>query len=207
MFNKFSILIGLLLLGSSVQSQSFGGGTIFGISTSQVGGDDISGFNKAGLLLGVFANRKLSDLTAFQMEITYIQKGSNNPKMNEIDHPNYLKADISMSYIEIPFLIQYKQSDKINIEGGILLAWLINGYYNDLSGKIPSENLPFRENDIGLFVGIDYKYSKKISLNSRISNSIIPIGSEDNNNTVNVFNSTLKGKYNSVISFALHYNI
>ena len=207
MFNKFSVLIGLLLLGSSVQSQSFGGGTIFGISTSQVGGDDISGFNKAGLLLGVFANRKLSDLTAFQMEITYIQKGSNNPKMNEIDHPNYLKADISMSYIEIPFLIQYKQSDKINIEGGILLAWLINGYYNDLSGKIPSENLPFRENDIGLFVGIDYKYSKKISLNSRISNSIIPIGSEDNNNTVNVFNSTLKGKYNSVISFALHYNI
>ena len=127
--------------------------------------------------------------------------------MNEIDHPNYLKADISMSYIEIPFLIQYKQSDKINIEGGILLAWLINGYYNDLSGKIPSENLPFTENDIGLFVGIDYKYSKKISLNSRISNSIIPIGSEDNNNTVNVFNSTLKGKYNSVISFALHYNI
>ena len=206
MFNKFSVLIGLLLLGSSVQSQSFGGGTIFGISTSQVGGDDISGFNKAGLLLGVFANRKLSDLTAFQMEITYIQKGSNNPKMNEIDHPNYLKADISMSYIEIPFLIQYKQSDKINIEGGILLAWLINGYYNDLSGKIPSENLPFTENDIGLFVGIDYKYSKKISLNSRISNSIIPIGAEDYN-TVNAFNSTLKGKYNSVISFALHYNI
>lgn len=206
MFNKFSILIGLLLLGTSVQSQSFGGGTIFGISTSQVGGDDISGFNKAGLLLGVFANRKLSGLTAFQMEITYIQKGSNNPKMNEIDHPNYLKADISMSYIEIPFLIQYKQSDKINIEGGVLLAWLINGYYNDFNGEIPSENLPFTENDIGLFVGIDYKYSKKISLNSRISNSIIPIGSEDYN-TVNVFNSTLKGKYNSVISFALHYNI
>ena len=112
-----------------------------------------------------------------------------------------------MSYIEIPFLIQYKQSEKIKIEGGMQLAWLINGYYNDLSGEIPSENLPFTKNDIGLFVGIDYKYSKKISLNSRISNSIIPIGSEDNNNTVNVFNSTLKGKYNSVISFALHYNI
>ena len=140
------------------------------------------------------------------MEITYIQKGSNNPKMNEIDHPNYLKADISMSYIEIPFLIQYKQSEKIKIEGGIQLAWLINGYYNDLSGEIPSENLPFTKNDIGLIVGIDYKYSKKISLNSRISNSIIPIGSEDYN-TVNAFNSTLKGKYNSVISFALHYNI
>ena len=62
------------------------------------------------------------------------------------------------------------------------------------------------KNDIGLFVGIDYKYSKKISLNSRISNSIIPIGSEDYN-AVNAFNSTLKGKYNSVISFALHYNI
>jgi hypothetical protein len=206
MLKKISSLIWLLLIGLSVQSQSFGGGTIFGISTSQVGGDDISGFNKAGLLLGIFANRKLSDYTAFQMEITYIQKGSNNPKMNEIDHPNYLKADISMSYIEIPFLIQYQQSEKIKIEGGVQFAWLINGYYNDLSGKIPSENSPFVKNDIGLFVGIDYKYSKSISLNSRIANSIIPIGSEDYNNA-NVFNSTLKGKYNSVISFALHYNI
>ena len=44
---------------------------------------------------------------------------------------------------------------------------------------------------------------KNISLNTRIRNSILPIGSEDYKNLDSDFK---KGKYNSVLSFALHYN-
>ena len=206
MFNKFSVLIGLLLLGSSVQSQSFGGGTIFGISTSQVGGDDISGFNKAGLLLGVFANRKLSNYTTFQMEITYIQKGSNNPDMNDYKSKNVGTPDISLSYIEVPLLLQYKQSKVLEIEGGLQFANLITGYYNDTYGKISTTTIdPFIDYDIGLLIGMDYKFSGDLSLNTRISNSILPIGEEDYNHPT-TYNYTRKGKYNSVLIFAIHYN-
>ena len=62
---------------------------------------------------------------------------------------------------------------------------------------------PFISYDIGLLLGIDYKYSENISLNTRIRNSILPIGSEDYKNLDSDFK---KGKYNSVLSFALHYN-
>ena len=70
------------------QAQNFGGGLILGLSTSQVGGDNLGGFNKAGLLVGAFVNIPISELLSFQMEMTYIQKGSNNPNMNNSEHSN-----------------------------------------------------------------------------------------------------------------------
>jgi hypothetical protein len=204
MIKKFAIILSCGFLTFSIQAQDFGGGVILGLSTSQVGGDDLAGFHKAGLLLGVFANKSITELLSFQMEMTYIQKGSNNPNMNNPEHPNLL-PDISLSYIEVPLLLQYHQSDKLKIEGGVLTAYLVDGYYNDFNGKMPNAINPFISYDIGLLLGIDYKYSENISLNTRIGNSILPIGSEDYENQV-PYNSSKKGKYNSVLSFALHYN-
>ena len=207
MIKKFGILLCCGFLSISIHAQNFGGGVILGLSTSQVGGDNLAGFNKAGLLAGAFANTPISELLSFQMEITFIQKGSNNPKMNDAEHSNYLKEDISCSYIEVPLLLQYHQSNKLKIEGGVQLAYLINGYYNDINGKIPTYSVnPFIKNDFGLLLGIDYKYSENISLNTRLSNSILPIGTEDWD-FINSYNSSRKGKYNSVLSFAIHYNL
>ena len=207
MTKKFTILLFCGFLSLSIKAQNFGGGLILGFSTSQVGGDNLAGFNKAGLLIGAYGNKSISELLSFQMEMTFIQKGSNNPKMNDAEHSNYLKEDISCSYIEVPLLLQYHQSNKLKIEGGVQLAYLINGYYNDINGEIPTYSVnPFIKNDFGLLLGIDYKYSENISLNTRLSNSILPIGAEDYD-VVNSYNSSRKGKYNSVLSFAIHYNL
>ena len=200
MLKRFIILLFCGFLTISMQAQNFGGGVILGLSTSQVGGDRLGGFNKAGLLIGVFANKSISEMLSFQMEMTYIQKGSNNPKMNE-----NRQEDISISYIEVPLLLQYHQSDKLKIEGGVLTAYLIDGYYNDLSGKISNETNPFINYDIGLLLGIDYRYSENISLNTRLSNSIFRIDTKTQED-IDTYNSFTKGQYNSVLSFALHYN-
>jgi hypothetical protein len=182
--------------------QNFGGGIILGLSTSQVDGDNLGGFNKVGLLVGAFANTSISELLSFQMEMTFIQKGSDNPNMNDYPH----QPDISSSYIEIPLLLQYHQSNKLKIEGGLLSAYLIDGYYNNNYGKMEYDNTPpFIKYDFGLLLGIDYKFSNKLSLNTRLSNSILSIGAEDYNG-VTSYNSSRKGKYNSVLSFTLHYN-
>ena len=205
MVKKFAILLFCGFLATSSNAQNFGGGIILGLSTSQVDGDNLGGFNKAGLLVGAFANTSISEFYAFQMEMTYIQKGSNNPKMNDYEHKNVGRPDISLSYIEVPLLLQYKQSEALEIEGGLLSAYLIDGYYNDLTGVMPNEINPFISYDVGLFLGLDYKYSDNISLNTRICNSVLPIGSEDYNHPT-TYNSNRKGKYNSVLSFTLHYN-
>ena len=206
MLKRFTLLLFCGFLTLSIQAQNFGGGVILGFGASQVGGDNLAGFNKAGLLVGAFANTSISELLSFQMEMTFIQKGSDNPNMNDSEHKDYSQEDISSSYIEIPLLLQYHQSNKLKIEGGLLSAYLIDGYYNDLNGKIPIYTVnPFIKYDFGLLLGIDYKFSNKLSLNTRLSNSILPIGAEDYDG-VNSYNSSRKGKYNSVLGFTLHYN-
>jgi len=204
---KILLTILICVFSINIHAQNFGGGLILGLSTSQIGGDDLAGFDKAGLLVGVFANKAISPLLSFQMEMTYIQKGSNNPNMNDSKHKDYGQEDISSSYIEIPLLLQYHQNNKLIIEGGIQLAYLMNGYYNDLNGEIPIYSVnPFIKYDFGLLLGVNYRHSDNISLNTRLSNSILPIGAEDYD-SVNSYNSSRKGKYNTVLSFAIHYNL
>tara|TARA_B100001758_G_C18226807_1_gene513199 strand:+ start:250 stop:870 length:621 start_codon:yes stop_codon:yes gene_type:complete len=205
MLKKTSIFFCSIFLIFSVQAQNFGGGLILGINTSQVGGDNLGGFDKVGFLVGAFTNTSITELLSVQIEMTYIEKGSRNPNMNDLDHPNYLIEDISSFYFEIPLVLQYHKNKNLRIEGGLLSAYLIDGYYNDLNGKIPTYNMnPFIKYDFGFLLGIDYIFSNKLSLNTRISNSIVPIGTEDYN--ITAYNSNTKGKYNSALSFVLHYN-
>ena len=84
----------LVLFCISSFSQNFNGGLISGIATSQVSGDNLGGYNKAGFLFGIYTQYPLSEISNLQLEINYIEKGSNNPKMIENNIP-----DISLSYI------------------------------------------------------------------------------------------------------------
>ena len=53
MKKNLSLFIFYGFLISNLQAQNFGGGIILGLSTSQVSGDALGGFNKAGLLLSL----------------------------------------------------------------------------------------------------------------------------------------------------------
>ena len=197
MLKKFAILLFCGFLSISIHAQNFGGGLILGLSTSQVSGDHLGGFNKAGLLVGGFIDLQLNKTLKGQMEMTFIQKGSNNPNMNENSY-----SDISLSYVEIPLLLKYQQSSTIAIEGGIETAFLISASDNDIYGQISgSSTREFNTTDISIFIGMDYSINPRLILNSRISNSIIPIRAHASGATFQLN----KGQYNSVLSFALHY--
>tara|TARA_B110000211_G_scaffold1759_1_gene2130 strand:+ start:39 stop:638 length:600 start_codon:yes stop_codon:yes gene_type:complete len=197
MLRKFAIFLCCGFLSLSIKAQNFGGGLILGLSTSQVSGDNLGGFNKAGLLVGGFIDLQLSKTFKGQMEMTFIQKGSNNPKMNENSY-----SDISLSYVEIPLLLKYQQSRAIAIEVGIETAFLISASDNDIYGQIFSNSTrEFNTTDIGIFIGLDYFINTRLILNSRISNSILPIREHASGATFQLN----KGQYNSVLSFSLHY--
>ena len=177
-------------------SQNFKGGIIAGVSTSQVSGDNLAGFNKAGLFIGGFTQLPISKISNIKMEMNYIQKGSNNPKMLENGF-----TDISTSYIEIPASINYYQNSLTCFEIGIQTAFLLNSSDNDLSGVIINNPNEFNKIDLGAFIGMYYHLKDNVLLNSRISNSILPIRPHPSGITYR-FN---KGQYNTVLSFTLHY--
>lgn len=186
--------------------QNFKGGLILGLSTSQVSGDNLSGFNKAGIILGGFTNKKINKQLSIQFEINYIQKGSRNPDMKStiIENTNSL-PHISLHYIEVPLLIKYQQNSSLEYETGIQWAQLINGYYSNLYGKIENSTNPFINNDFGVLLGLNYKLKESVILNTRLSSSILPIGIEDYN--VETYNANKKGKYNSTLCFTIYYYI
>ena len=184
-------------LSISSQAQSFGGGISIGLSTSQISGDHLGGFNKIGLISGVYTNLKIKKNLSAQFEITYIEKGSKNPNIQEDN-----LAEISLSYAEIPISISLQQNKDIKIEAGILPAFIIKSEMNDLYSEI-SISPKFSSYDFGVFLGLNYSITEKIILNSRISNSIIPIRSHVSEAT----SGLNKGQYNTVLSFTLYYSI
>jgi hypothetical protein len=193
----FFLIIFICSINYCCLSQEFNAGISAGISTSQVSGDNLAGFNKAGIILGGFVNRKINDLLMVQIEMIYIQKGSSNPNQNV----NNL-ADIHLDYIEIPLLAIFKSSEKISIEAGFHCSALIDGYYQDLYGELENQT-SFDNFELGAIIGISYNLSPKISLNTRLNNSIIPIAEHVSGQTYK-FNM---GKYNTGLNFILKYQI
>ena len=66
----------------NLSAQEFFGGFVVGGVTSQVSGDSRGGYNKIGVVGGVFAGLNLSQDLEVQMELKYIQKGSLKERLN-----------------------------------------------------------------------------------------------------------------------------
>ena len=186
------------ILTYNTNAQSFGGGIIAGASTSQVAGDLLGGFNKIGFLAGAYTSLNVKESISFQFEITYIEKGSRNPKIHEDNTPD----EITLSYIEVPLSINLQQKENLGVEVGILPAFLINAEMNDYL-YLSEIDSAFAKYDFGIFAGINYHITDNIILNTRISNSIIPIRPH----TFNLTDGLNKGQYNTVLSFTIHYKI
>ena len=192
------------ILTYNTNAQSFGGGIIAGASTSQVAGDLLGGFNKIGILAGAYTNLKVKEILSFQFEISYITKGSRNPNIYESNHPNYEKIEITLSYIEMPLTINLQQKENLGVEFGIIPAFNISATLNSADAKnISVPNPQYKKYDLGVCAGINYHITDNIILNTRISNSIIPIRPHTSGATFGLN----KGQYNTVLSFAIHYKI
>ena len=196
---KLIAILCFFISSNIISAQNFKGGIIGGIATSQVSGDALGGLHKAGLYLGVFTQLPISPISNIKMEMNYIQKGSNNPKISE----NFL-SDISTSYIEVPISVNYYQNEIMCFEIGLQTAFLLNFSDNDLYGPIPNDqSIPFNKVDLGAFIGMNYHLTDNILLNSRISNSILPIRPHASG----AIYQLNRGQYNSVLSFTIHYII
>ena len=185
---------------TSSYGQSFNAGILAGINASQVTGDSYSGFNKAGILVGLYSDIDISSKINLQFEINYSQKGSRkNPNTAEGDTEFFL---LRLDYIDIPVMARVRHN-KITFEGGVYYGQLVNNYIEDENGptEIPAEFNKFNEYDFGGLIGINFNVTENIIMNWRYSNSIIPTRRHDSN-AVFWFN---RGTYNNYMSFSLRY--
>ncbi len=188
------------VISISAAAQSFKGGFRLGLTGSQVDGDNISGFNKAGLTGGFMAALPIDEYSDISAELLFVQKGSRkNPTKNN----NLYKYIMRLNYIEMPFLYRRQLKTNFGFEAGLSFAILIDNKNRefDIYGKIPARP-DFEKYEIAAHAGFKYFLNEKQSVNLRYSNSVIPIRKSPGISTYNYF---IRGQYNIVLSLTYEH--
>ncbi len=185
-------------------SQKFHGGLFAGISASQISGDQLSGFNKAGIYAGGFTNYYFTEKSALQLEIYFIQKGSHKsqrPKNND-----YSSYNLNLQYVEMALPYQWHFSKRFYIETGPALGVILKTLptEKDENGIVPNYSRPrFNLFDLSVIAGLGVNISKHFKANLRGENSVIPVRKPE----VGTSYRLDRLQYNSTITLSLIYQI
>lgn len=181
-------MIPLLGLG-----QGFGGGLFAGISATQMFGDDIGGFNKAGIYGGAFTDYRLRPKSTLQLELSFLQRGSKQTPTPKNGNTRWL---FNLNYIEMPILYRWYGIKNMSLELGPSASFLISSRQEDIFGEIPNElRVPFHDFDFSGVIGLSYYLVKgKLEVNARYSMSIVPTS-----------NGPRKNWHHHVMAFSLRW--
>ena len=193
------IFIIIIFNTSFLYSQNFEAGLVAGLDFSQVGGDDLSGFNKFGFILGGSSSIKIKN-TTYEFQLLYVDKGSRDTTSNTGD--DGYKHKIKLRYLEVPILCKWEVYNNIFVGAGSSIGFLLKGTEEDVNGVIPSA-IDFNKFDISALFEIGYSHSNKIYFFSRFENSIIPIRPHASNATFKLN----RGQYNTLLMLGLKYTI
>ena len=173
----FSIVCFLLPSKQTIQAQDdplkFAARVNGGLSTTQVHGDQISGFNKFGYTAGasVDIRRKASSGVQFGMFLT--QKGSR--RVPDPKNGDYTTWSYRFTYIDLPIIKTWDAQDWW-IGAGIQPSILVRGeedfYGNGFTELSYLELLPV---DLGAVAAAGWKFNSLISTEVRLSQSLMPI--------------------------------
>ena len=198
MFQKIHILFPLLflLLGDvMVFGQRIRGEIIAGMNLSQVDGDEIYGFHKVGMNLGLGAMVPLGKNFSFTIETLFNQKGSYQGKQYEDELIDTATGQViavyngmyrlKLDYLEVPFLIQYTDKNIITAGLGFSYGRLVNikEYEHDtLNLKTTLNSGVYDKNDFNILGDIQLRIHKNIprwKLNIRYAYSLRKIRTRD----------------------------
>lgn len=200
---KFIILI-LILLPSYIFSQNFNGGVLAGMAATQVDGDGLGGYHRAGAIAGFWVSRPLTDAVTIRTELKFIQKGS---YQRYTDGAGGTTGDYSLrlNYAEMPFLAEYHFRDDIVPFAGLSLGYLWkwseknSGYENPIE-----QDTKFRKIEFAANAGVEYFITQKFSACAMLSYSILPVR-KHTGEIFHLWNLDF-GQYNNALQFYVRYH-
>jgi len=190
----------VLVITGNAWSQRFEGGILGGFNGSQVDGDTYKGYNKPGILAGIWVQTDLAPAVFVGMDLNFSQKGARN-KINPKDPKKYI---MRLNYADLPVFIGFRTNDYISVIGGISTGYLISSAEYNENGKFPPEDQkPFNNFDVQPFVGFQFNILEKITLDLRLAYSVLPVRGKPENDLW----YWRQNQFNNVISTALYYRI
>lgn|SRR5690606_2065601 len=191
------LIVFLLITNNIACGQSFKAAVLAGINSSQVSGDELSGFNKVGLFIGGSAILPVREKSLVEMELLFIQKGSKTPTPKNGAANNFYK--MSLNYLEVPLIYTFRPVKYVSVHAGPTFGVLVGSKEEDNAGELTGQ-IPFQKTELGIDGGLSVYFSEHLSLTMRLSTSLLPIRKTGANTPL--FES---GQYNSGLAFFLQY--
>ena len=185
----------------SLFGQSIGGGVILGFNASQVDGDQLAGYHKAGLNLGLTGIIPINNKMAIGMELLYNQKGS--VKNQSPKDPTASSYKLRLDYLDVPVLFMFKDKDKAIFSSGFSYGTLVN-FFESVNGSqnlYPPGSNPYSPYVINWIADIKYSIMPSLYINYRFVYSVLGI------RTYVDYMGRIRKQYNHYMSFRLVYLI
>ena len=192
-------LLFLFLLSYELQAQkAFKAGISLGMTTSQISGDGLGGWDKFGITGGAFVSAPFSSKNGFRIGLNYADKGSRTKR----DTLNFNTFAYRLRYIEVP--VQYSfQNGPFTFLSGLYYGRMIK--QDILSNALKYDVIPaFRNYDLGITLGATLQLGDHLFLEGRFSSSILPTRPSPNFANPNSYYE--KGNYNQVLYFLIGRN-
>ncbi|MFT5832840.1 MAG: hypothetical protein ACI97N_000458 [Cognaticolwellia sp.] len=162
------LAIVLIPVFAIAQKGTFKAGLIGGFNASQIDGDDLAGYNKAGLHAGGIVAVQIAERWRPSIEVLFSQKGSRSSSDEVLIKGSYSR--FSLDYVEVPVMMNY-------IDGGFMLnAGLsfsrlvrITDLTIDEVPSIDEEGDNFRKNSVNMLAGIGYFINDNLGFELRYS--------------------------------------
>jgi len=195
---KLLLIFCLLANIATNAQQAFKAGVSLGMTTSQISGDGLGGWDKFGVTGGAFVSAPISAKNGFRIGLNYADKGSRTKR----DTLNFNTFSYRLRYIEVP--IQYSfQNGPFVFHTGLYYGRLIK--QDVLSNYYSYPVAPaFRSYDFGLAVGSTLQLGDHFFIEGRFSSSILPTRPSPNFANPNSYYE--KGNYNQVLYFLIGRN-
>ena len=156
-----------------------------GINLSNWGGDVEGTDSKVGLLVGGFAEIKLSDKFAVQPELLYSGMGAKDGDVS-----------LNLNYLAVPVMAKYFVAEKFSLEAGPQIGFLMSAKAK-LDGESEDIKDAFKSTDFGFNLGAGYDFTENISAGLRYNMGLSNIleGSGDFKGTNNAFSLAVAYKF------------
>lgn len=199
---RFLIVFSLAFLSLGIQAQVFDAGLFAGFLATQVNGDAVSGFDKAGLAGGGFVKAQLSDRIALRLEIGYAGKGSRKPAYPDAN--DFSTWGYTFHYMDVPVMLEYDLPTGAFFYSGPYTGVLISGSQYQDGVEYEIANPPMKSYDLGFTTGAGYELESGLFGMVRYSMSLLPIRpSPDPGNQTRFYDG---GMSNICVHFTLGYN-
>jgi hypothetical protein len=160
----------LLLFASLIHAQNFFGSAVLGTNISQIDGDDAAGFKRYNLSGGLKIDYPIKPAIDLSVEFLYSGRGSKDARRN---------VDISMNYIEMPFVVSFRdwyiekdKYDKVRADVGVSYGYLFQANSNIKFSQYISD---LKKHDASFVVGAAYMFTRHIGLSCRYTRSFFKV--------------------------------